>query len=698
MQTTTFSQNFNNPNSRQIPLVSYPSLDNPTNGLRTIYSNPVISVQSTMPKLPPAPITPKNPIIQSNTTKIPVIATPSAIPIIPTNTPSVIPVIRTPVAPIISTPSVVPIIRTPVVPIIPTNTPAVIPIKIPTVSTPAVIPAIKIPIISTPAVIPSISAPAVPIISIPSVVPTISIPSLITPTMQPLITGMKNLNLVTNKAKDVVLLPWQIEWAQRAYNILMRNHGYIDTSRMRSGKTYVTLWLAKQFGFRLLIICPVIAIDVWSVTAREYGVEVVNIISYQSLRSQNDHQPKHGLLSRYDNVTEGGIHQTHFITTKLYNDLLERGIMVICDEIQNIKNNSDQFKACNALIRPIITSGGRSRFGLLSGTPFDKEEHAVNLLKIIGYIRAHKLYRVERGTNQLILDGMQELIDACRSIDNNETERVLDAIPLQKSNMDHLCYILYIRVIKANISGAMAAPTNIIGTYDVKNGFYNMSHERNEQLKAAIKELAVAVSFNEKTGTSDLRAESLGALTIALVHIENAKIDDMARIATETLMSNNFTKVVISVNYTSTIEGIRNNMLPFNPLILNGKTSKKDKSMVIRAFNENPNYRLLLMNTAAGSVGISLYTPNVNSPRVMLLSPSYKLLDITQAAARIYGPGMISDAKVRMFYGKDQAVLETKILTSLINKSETLKGTLDDVVKRDLILPGDYDKEEEPNK
>lgn len=130
---------------------------------------------------------------------------------------------------------------------------------------------------------------------------------------------------------------------------------------MRSGKTYVTL----KFGFRLLIICPIIAQDVWRRTAAEYGVPVLDIISYQSLRSQTGRQPKHGFLNRHDNNTEGGIHQVNFSPTRSYLDLVDQGIMVVCDEIQNIKNNSAQYKACNALIRPIIEGGGRSRFGLL---------------------------------------------------------------------------------------------------------------------------------------------------------------------------------------------------------------------------------------------------------------------------------------------------------------------------------------------
>ena len=497
------------------------------------------------------------------------------------------------------------------------------------------------------------------------------------------------------QVKELQLMPWQIEWAQRSHNILLRNHGYIDTSRMRSGKTYVTLWLAKQFGFRLLIVCPVIAIDVWRRTAAEYGVEVIDIISYQSLRSQKGHQPKHGYLDRHDNTTEGGVHQVHFSPTRAYNTLIEQGIMVVCDEIQNIKNNSDQYKACSALIRPIISGGGRSRFGLLSGTPFDKEEHAVNLLKLIGYIRAHRLYNYVRQTRELVLEGIQELIDACRFINAQETDRVLAEIPLVKGKMNTLCYTLYTRVVKANISGAMAAPTDIRGTFNVGNGFYNMTNDRAEQLRVAIDELANAVRFNERTGTAEIRADNIGAVTTALVHVENAKVEDFARVATQALMADLHLKVIISVNYTSTINDINNLMLFFRPLVLNGAVPAKKRGDIVRLFNDDPTRRLLIMNTSVGGVGISLYSQHGHSPRLMLMSPSYKLLEATQAAARIYGPGMNSDATVSMFYGRGVAARETGILTALARKTQVLKGTLEDVVTRDLVLPGDYPAVEE---
>jgi len=600
---------------------------------------------------------------------------------------------------------------TPLVTFPPGNVQGALPTIIPLADVQRVLPInapfIAVPKISFPAVTPTFlpTRTSPPVVPRPGIVNVPAVPTGVTLNVMPQvrIQATPILNMVPIPStteiivKELVLRPWQTEWAHRAHNILLRNHGYIDTSRMGSGKTYVLMWLAsaKQFGFRLIIICPVIMIDVWKRTAIEYDVPVLDIISYQSLRSQKGHQPKHGFLNRYDNITDGGTRQVSFVASAAYLELVNQGVMIVCDEVQNIKNASAQYKACNALIRPILSAGGHSRFALLSGTPFDKEEHAVNLLKLIGYIRAHRLYTYVRETKELVLEGMQELIDACMFINAEDTNRVLAEIPPVKSKMNLLCYTLYIRVIKTNISGAMPAPTTIVGRFDVKNGFYNMTGERAQELQDAINQLADATRFNEATGMTDMRTDNIGAVTTALVRTENAKVYDFARVANLILTASPNNKLIISVNYTSSIEGLKDTLFRFRPVILNGKLTGPKKSAVVLKFNTDPNCRLLIMNTAVGGVGISLHDTDGNYPRYMLMSPSYKLIQDTQAAGRIWRDGTLSDATVRMFYGKGEGARETGILSALARKSQVLRGTLETDVTNQLILPGDYENEEE---
>ena len=71
--------------------------------------------------------------------------------------------------------------------------------------------------------------------------------------------------------------------------------------------------------------------------------------------------------------------------------MVQEGTLLIIDEIQNIKNISSQFLACQKLIEEIVTNFSgpfhvdgpktKSRVLLLSGSPIDKQEHALHLFR-----------------------------------------------------------------------------------------------------------------------------------------------------------------------------------------------------------------------------------------------------------------------------------------------------------------------------
>lgn len=495
----------------------------------------------------------------------------------------------------------------------------------------------------------------------------------------------------------VTLGEWQVDWANRAYQILLTGLGYIDTSRMGSGKTYVLLWLAQQFQFSLLVICPAIMIDVWRDTAAEYGVPVIKIISYQSLRSTTGKQPKHGLLIRHEAKDETGKKHLYFEATPAYKELLSQGIMVVGDEIQNVKNNSDQHKAFTTLLQEIIAGGGRSRFAMLSGTPLDKEEHAMNLLRLIGYIRSRRLFTT-RG-EILYLEGIQELIEACQNINALETNRVLTEIPITKDNLKHLTYALYVRVIKYTISGAMPTPP-IPFAFDVKNGFYRLDPESAANLSAALERLVTLVRFNPQTQEIETNARvvmqprNLAAVNQILMAVEASKVPTWRRVALQVLTAHQGAKVIISVNFIGTIVRLTELLEAYHPLILTGSVPARNRRRIIRRFNTDSTHRVLLMTTQTGGVGINLHDTVGNAPRFMLLSPSYKLLDLVQATGRIYRVGTASDATIRIVYGLGFSI-EVGILTSLVRKTDVLKGVLDDELVTELLLPGDYPTEEE---
>jgi len=545
-------------------------------------------------------------------------------------------------------------------------------------------------------------------------------------------------NYMTNHINnhELILKEWQIEWYKKAHNFLLSTHFYIDSSPMRSGKTFIALKLAKDFDLELMVICPLTTKNYWKNTANKYGIKLfTDPVNYESLVRGTKNEIVQLYLERKTNKNH-----IFFEATKAYKDALKtRKILLILDEGQMIKNNNLQNKACNALIQPIITGGGRSRFGILSGTLIDKPEQIINLLRIIGYIRAPKLYTINKASKKVDLDGngTQDLIDVCKQINPIATNKFLLKTPIPtkgvdkkiKEEIDNFCFGLYVEVIKPKVSGAMSAPTTAEGELHVRNGYFHILPEKANQLKNALEELKISSGYKSKNRSksesksssevdedldNEVKTKKSGNYIRSLVQIEKSKLLDMARVAKKILASDPTNKIIIAINYTGSetgnLEELLSYLTEFEPLIITGKTLANKRDIIIEDFNYNPDKRILIANPKTISVGISLVG---DGQRYMLISPSAKLMEIVQLSARVYGDQLKIDSYVYIFYGIINGNLEADILQFMgtkklgSNKIDTdIKGILEkksdilgrmqeDEIRRNMKLPSDYEDEYE---
>ena len=185
----------------------------------------------------------------------------------------------------------------------------------------------------------------------------------------------------------------------------------------------------------------------------------------------------------------------------------------------------------------------------------------------------------------------------------------------------------------------------------------------------------------------------LGKHVKFMERIEELKLTTFVKETDEILSANKNNKMILALNYkTKTISVLRDLLEKYNPLILTGDiTNHMKRAEIIDKFNDDPNYRLLILTTTVGREGISLHDTDGKYPRYMLISPSYRAIDISQCASRIHRDGCKSDATVRIFYGKGDGLSETKILDAMARKSDVIKGTLDSVARETILLPGDYE-------
>lgn len=216
------------------------------------------------------------------------------------------------------------------------------------------------------------------------------------------------------------LKPSQIQHTKRLINILLDSPFACDFSVMGAGKTYVANAIGIELGLPLFVLGQRGSLNKWESTGNEMDQKlgrqaepnVKVTLTYDSLRSVKNHQPKNGYLTRYD-FTDA---PTEFIVTDKFIQLVESGIILVVDECQKIKNNGDQTRAVRALINEIVKSEGYSRILFLSGTPFEKDELAINFFHTIGFCSDTNLVtEKKKNKSELNQELFEELLHNLRS-------------------------------------------------------------------------------------------------------------------------------------------------------------------------------------------------------------------------------------------------------------------------------------------
>lgn len=497
---------------------------------------------------------------------------------------------------------------------------------------------------------------------------------------------------LTRKEK-IYLKENQVPHVEKLEAILSSHYCAFDMSMMGAGKTYTTSELSLRLEFEhMVVICPASVESKWR-NMVDYGINLRHVISYDSLRSKKGKQPKHGLLERKDTLIlnkkgepEKGV---LFTPTKDLIEMINEGLFIVFDEAQKFKNKNDVWHACQAMSTAVLKNGGTSRFILLSGTPFDKEEHAIHMMKMMGFIRAPKLYVYDNEDRVLRLYGAQELIDYCNMIDVDATRSYLKYHPFTKENVKDNCYDMFQKIIKPAITAAMPSPRLDI---DCKNGYYKiLNKEDSDALKAGIASLGYAARFNENTGRTEVTGNSFGAIQLALASIEKSKLNDMARIARQQLESNPKCKVAIFLNFKKdSIYKMADLLSDYNPIIYNGDVQKNKRAELAAKFQEpNTKYRLFLGNVLTCSTGIDLDDKHGDYPRFAFASADYKINDLHQLTRRFVRLDTKSIATFRFFYGQIGRK-EMSILNALAKKAKVMEDTLEGQKSEGVQFPGQY--------
>ena len=496
------------------------------------------------------------------------------------------------------------------------------------------------------------------------------------------------------------LYPEQVRHAARLKDILTRSPFALDLSALGTGKTYTgsALALDPSFGFRhVVVVAPVSVLPKWVHMGDTYGVPVDRAISFAGMRSVKDHQPKHGLLVRRDHVVELGdrfVDRVEFRASDTWRRFVEEGVLLVVDEIQHVKNHSTQSAACQALVKTIVEAAApNAKVLLLSGSPMDKEEQAVTLFKTLCVMKGAELsaYDVHRGV--LVWKGMNDIVSFCSRLDAAETRR---ATTMHHDNLKAAVYTLFRRVVKPHVSHSMV-PERCVHAISKFNGFYDIVHEAHRQdLEHGVRALRSAVRYNANTGTLVFTADALSAVTTSMMQIEQAKMSTFVRVAVARLESSPFAKVVLCVNYKSSVSTLAKELAVYAPLVLDGSVPAARRGEVLGKFQSpTTDHRLLISNLQVCSTGIDLDDKHGGFPRFCLASPNYAAITLHQLGHRFLRMDTRSDSTLHMLYGKT-IECELGVLSAIARKARVMKDITTEQVDAGIVFPSDYERYTEP--
>lgn len=522
---------------------------------------------------------------------------------------------------------------------------------------------------------------------------------------------LSNLSSNTNPVARAQLLPSQVPHFQRVVNILDKTwYAYQDTTPMGGGKTYIVSALAQYYlqknpKFKMLVIAPLAVRSKWQSVPPLFGVPVLQVINYEKLAGRRGFKLKHPYLTRQNT----GKHST-FAPTPYLDQIIRDGVLVVFDENHLVRNRDTlRGQAALTIVNRIIAFNSarraNSRITLLSASPGNKEEHTFSLIKMLGLTSYNKLYVNNQPT------GYNDIYAKAYKYNSGVANQIATHNPVNEAEALAFVHKFYVHIFKPIMSSSAPLPEIPMGR-DFKNGFYHILDERNRlDIKIGINMLEELKKRQEPTPTnlSESQVEKLNMiggvdisdkkgfelLTMGLMRIERGKVNDIARVAHQTLSHSTRAKVIIGVNYRSSIGQLQLLLQRYNPLVLTGEVTKQSKrDEIIGSFQANSGqHRLLLMITTVGSVGIDLDDKYGNWPRTMLLVPDYMFLAKYQATGRIARVDTQSLATLRFFYGKGDFIEEKNLLDSMVKNSKFASDLLSSDVH--IPFPGDFEDYEE---
>lgn len=430
------------------------------------------------------------------------------------------------------------------------------------------------------------------------------------------------------------LREWQVPNVARLCAALERHGAAIDGSETGTGKTYSAVASARELGLKVAVVCPKAVITPWmKVIKNHFGMKPVFVLNYESVKTG-----KYKHIGTWKKVSK--------ISNK------EKFVWNVPSDTLIIFDESHKLKGLNTQNSEIAIAAKNQGLPILccSATA------AINPIetKALGYILG--LYKSGKWTAYLRDHGCSQGRFGWEfSGDKRILSKLHGDIFLERG----------VRIKKSDVPDFPESEI-IAESYDMddssKKELNKIYAEMDAELNTLKKKMKSAKEWKINAMVVQLRAlqkSELIKVPLFMEMIEEAIEDGMS--------------VAVFCNFTDTIEALAKR-LKTKCIVWGKNKNQEERDKNIDDFQSDKS-RVILLNSAAGGVGISLHDLNGNFPRMAIISPSHSVVMFKQVLGRVHRAGALSKSTQKILYVAGTA--EENVCSNLQRKLNNLDAIND---------------------
>lgn len=393
----------------------------------------------------------------------------------------------------------------------------------------------------------------------------------------------------------------------------------LDASSTGCGKTLVAAELAAGYRRPTLVVCLKNSIPMWEAEMRDRGWPALGVINYDMLRTGR---------------TEWG---SWVPGSRIFQFTLPPDALIIWDEVQKCQGLDTKNSKTLIATKPFWNL-------LLSATAVENPSE----MRALGYILG--LHNLRSFVPWCKAHGCK--LNQWRGWDFNDHDgKIMNAL-------HHEIFPLHGSRLRVADLAEHFQETQIITT---PLEFGKEIHTIYEEMETELAALAETIAGDRK----NVSAARLVARLRGRQRAELCKVPTMVEMAEDLIKEGR--SVVIFVNFNATVEALLGRFQCHVETIRGGQ-STEDRTRIMADFQADRT-RLLICNTQAGGVSISLHDQHGKHPRTAIISPSDNAKDILQVLGRVHRAGGATHSQQHVLFasGTVEVVVEQNCREKIVN-------------------------------